>query len=58
MVRYYGLYANAHKAFPCGSREKMRKTGADPLCPLIIEDEDTFIPSKGWAEMIKKVYSI
>jgi len=28
------------------------------LCPLIIEDEDPFIPSKGWAEMIKKVYEI
>jgi hypothetical protein len=49
MVRYYGLYANAH-------RGKMRKT--DPLCLLIIEDEDPFIPSKGWAEMIKKVYEI
>ncbi|MFO7980293.1 MAG: hypothetical protein R6V00_05605 [Candidatus Aminicenantes bacterium] len=34
----------------------MRKT--DPLCPLIIEDEDPFIQSKGWAEMIKKVYEI
>jgi len=45
---YYGLYANAH-------RGKMKKAGADPLCPLIIEDEDPFIPSKGWAEMIKKV---
>ncbi|MFO7980195.1 MAG: transposase [Candidatus Aminicenantes bacterium] len=51
MVRYYGLYANAH-------RGKMRKEEADPLCPLIIEDEDPFIPSKGWAEMIKKVYEI
>jgi len=29
-----------------------------PLCPLIIEDEDPFTPSKGWAEMIKKVYEI
>ncbi|MBS3820042.1 hypothetical protein KGY73_11160 [bacterium] len=36
----------------------MRKTGAHPLCPLIIEDENPFIPSKGWAEMIKKVYEI
>jgi len=49
MVRTYGLYANAH-------RGKMRKKDADPLCPLIIKDEDPFIPSKGWAEMIKKVY--
>jgi len=30
--------------------------GADSLCPLVFEDEDPFIPSKGWAEMIKKVY--
>jgi len=51
MVRYYGLYANAH-------RGKMRKKDTGPLCPLIIEDEDSFIPSKGWAEMIKKVYEI
>ena len=27
----------------------MRKTDADPLCPLITEDEDPFTPSKGWA---------
>ena len=51
MVRYYGLYANAH-------RGKMRKTESDPLCPLIIKNKDPFIPSKGWAEMIKKVYEI
>lgn len=50
MVRYYGLYANAH-------RGKIKKE-SDPLCPLIIEDEDPFIPSKGWAEMIKKVYEM
>jgi hypothetical protein len=49
MVRYYGLCANAQ-------RGKMRKT--DPLCPLVIEDEDPFIQSKGWAEMMKKVYEI
>ncbi|MFO7981370.1 MAG: hypothetical protein R6V00_11160 [Candidatus Aminicenantes bacterium] len=36
----------------------MRKTDANPLCPLIIEDEDPFIPSKEWAEMIKKVYDV
>jgi hypothetical protein len=40
----------------CKSRGKMRKKDADPLCPLIIKDEDPYIPSKGWAEMIKKVY--
>jgi hypothetical protein len=32
----------------------MRKKEVDPLYPLIIGDEDPFIPSKGWAEMIKK----
>ena len=51
MVRYYGSYANAH-------RGKMRKTGHDPLHPPIIEDEASFIPSRGWAEMIRKVYEI
>jgi len=43
MVRYYGSYDNAH-------RGKMRKTGQDPLHPPIIEDEASFIPSRGWAE--------
>ncbi|MEA2005939.1 MAG: transposase [Acidobacteriota bacterium] len=51
MLRYYGLYANAH-------RGKMRKTGGDPLNPPVIEDEALFIPSRGWAEMIRKVYEI
>jgi len=51
MIRYYGLYANAH-------RGKMRKAGADPLHPPIIEDEVSWPPSRGWAEMIKKVYEI
>jgi len=49
MVRYYGLYANAH-------RGKMRKKDTSPLCPLIIKDEDPFIPSKGWAEMITLIF--
>ena len=26
--------------------------------PLIIEEEERFVPSKGWAEMIRKVYEI
>ena len=43
-LRYYGLYSNAH-------RGKMRKAGVDPSHPLIIDDEVSFIPSKGWAEM-------
>ena len=48
MVRYYGLYSNAHRA-------KMRKREVAPSRPLIIEDEQ-YVPSRGWAEMIKKVY--
>jgi len=49
MIRYYGLYPNAH-------RGKMQKEGKDPSHPPIIEDETSFKPSRGWAEMIKKVY--
>ena len=37
---------------------RRRKTGHDPLHPPIIEDEALFVPSKGWAEMIKKGYEI
>jgi len=51
MVRYYGLYSNAH-------RGKMRKAEADPSHPPIIEDDPTYVPSKGWAEMIRKVYEV
>ena len=51
MIRYYGIYANAH-------RGKKKKAGVDPSCPLIIEDEVSFPLSRGWAEMIKKVYEI
>jgi len=51
MVRYYGLYSNAH-------RGKMLKAqqAANPF--LIIEQEEPFVPSKGWAEMIRKVYEV
>jgi len=51
MIRYYGLYSNAH-------RGKMHKAGADPSHPLIIEDDPTYVPAKGWAEMIRKVYEV
>ena len=51
MIRYYGLYSNAH-------RGKMRKAGCDPLYPLITEEGPTYVPSKGWAEMIRKVYEV
>jgi len=51
MTRYYGLYSNAH-------RGKVRKA-ASALCPRpIIEDEPRYVPSKGWAEMIRKVYEV
>jgi len=49
-LRYYGLYSNAH-------RGKMRKT-VDPSHPPIIEDEALFVPSRVWAEMIRKVYEV
>jgi hypothetical protein len=51
MIRYYGLYSNAH-------RGKMRKADADPFYPLITEDGPAYVPAKGWAEMIRKVYEI
>jgi len=51
MIRYYGIYANVH-------RGKKKKTGVNPSCPPIIEDAVSFIPSRGWAEMICKVYEI
>jgi hypothetical protein len=51
MIRYYGLYANAH-------RGKMSKGGVSPSHPPIIEEEERFVPSKGWAEMIRKVYEV
>ena len=51
MVRYYGLYANAH-------RGKINKAGGSPSHPPIIAEEERFVPSKGWAEMIRKVYEV
>jgi hypothetical protein len=51
MIRYYGLYSNAH-------RGKIRKAEAQPSYPLIIEDGPAFVPAKGWAEMICKVYEV
>jgi hypothetical protein len=51
MIRYYGLYSNAH-------RGKLRKARAQPSHPPIIDDDTTYMPSKGWAEMIRKAYEI
>jgi len=50
-VRYYGLYANAH-------RGKVKKTGLSVFPLRIVEEELRRIPSKGWAEIIRKVYEV
>jgi len=50
-VRYYGLYANAH-------RGRVRKASVSPLVLRMAEEEEKRVPSKGWAEMIRKVYEI
>jgi hypothetical protein len=49
MVRYYGLYANAH-------RGKVRKVVVSPLTLRMSEEDRKPVPSKGWAAMIRKVY--
>jgi hypothetical protein len=50
-VRYFGLYANAH-------RGKLRKASLGPFPLRIVEDELRRLPSTGWAEMIRKVYEV
>jgi hypothetical protein len=50
-VRYYGLYANAH-------RGKVKNASQVPVALGMIEEELRPIPSKGWAEMIRKVYEV
>jgi len=49
MIRYFGLYANAH-------RGKVRKSEEAAHKLLVIEGECPRIPRRGWAEMIRKVY--
>jgi len=49
MVRYYGLYANAH-------RGKVKKRCPSTL--RVVKNDLKRIPSKGWAEMIRKVYEV
>jgi hypothetical protein len=51
MVRYYGLYANAH-------RGKVKKASLSPSVFRIVEEELRRLPSKGWAAMIRKVYEV
>jgi hypothetical protein len=50
-VRYYGLYANAH-------RGKVKKANLVPFALRMIEEEPRPVPAKGWAEMIRKVYEV
>jgi len=50
-VRYYGLYANAHRG-----KVKKANAAAGPL--PIVEEELRPIPTRGWAEMIRKVYEV
>ena len=50
-VRYFGLYANAH-------RGKAHKVKPDKHASIIIEEESPRIPRRGWAEMIRKVYEL
>jgi len=51
MVRYHGLYANAH-------RGKVKKASWSPSALRMVEEELRRLPSKGWAEMIRKVYEV
>ena len=44
MIRYFGLYANAH-------RGKVRKSEEAPGKLVIIEEEVRRVPRRGWAEM-------
>ena len=50
-VRYFGLYANAH-------RGKIKKASHEAFPLLMVEEELQHISSKGWAEMIRKVYEV
>jgi hypothetical protein len=51
MVRYYGLYANAH-------RGTVWKANRIPVALGLIEEDPPRLPSRGWAEMIRKVYEV
>ena len=50
-VRYYGLYANAHRGY-------VKKTGLETSPLRIVENELKPAHSKGWAAMIRKVYEV
>jgi len=50
-VRYYGLYANAH-------RGRVKKASLEAFPLQMVEDELRRQPAKGWAEIIRKVYEV
>lgn len=50
-IRYFGLYANAH-------RGKRRKKGQEGPKLLIVEEACPRIPRSCWAETIRKVYEV
>jgi hypothetical protein len=50
-VRYFGLYANAH-------RGKVKKASHEAFPLRMVEEELRRLPAKGWAEMIRKVYEV
>jgi hypothetical protein len=50
-VRYFGLYANAH-------RGKVKKAIHQAFPLRTVEEELRRLPAKGWAEMIRKVYEV
>jgi hypothetical protein len=50
-VRYYGLYANAH-------RGKVRKASVSPFVLRMAGEDLKPVPLPGWAEMIRKVYEV
>ena len=51
MIRYYGLYSNAH-------RGKERKRGRATLVPPTSSPPPPKEASPGWRELIKKVYEV
>jgi hypothetical protein len=51
MVRYYGLYANAHGGKVC-------KEGLKVFPLRIVEEVLRRFPYKGWAAMIRKVHEV
>jgi hypothetical protein len=51
MIRYYGLYSNAH-------RGRQRKRGLATLAPPVLKPPPRTRASPGWRELIKKVYEV